>query len=132
ATNDAFLVAEDNSLTVDAIGGLLANDTDIDGDTLTPTITLEPLHGTVTVNPDGSFSYTPEADYNGLDGFSYLVGDGTTTSDVASATITISPVNDLPVGVNDEYTTAEDSPLEIAAPGVLVNDTDIDGDALSP
>jgi VCBS repeat-containing protein len=131
AANDAFATSEDTSLTVDAAGGLLTNDADVDGDTLTPTVTSQPLHGTVTVNPDGSFSYTPEANYNGLDGFSYLVSDGTTTSDVASATITIGPVNDLPVGANDEYTTPEDAPLTIAAPGVLVNDTDVDGDALS-
>jgi VCBS repeat-containing protein len=131
AANDGYAVNEDTALTVDAASGLLANDVDIDGDTLTPTVTSQPLHGTVTVNPDGSFSYTPEANYNGLDGFSYLVSDGQATSDVASATITIIPVNDLPVGVNDEFTTAEDTPLSIVAPGVLANDTDVDADALS-
>jgi VCBS repeat-containing protein len=131
AGNDAYSTAEDNTLTVDAAGGLLANDADIDGDTLVPTVTLQPVHGSVNVNADGSFSYTPDANYNGLDGFSYLVSDGTTTSDVASATIMINSVNDLPVGVNDQYTTPEDTPLSIAAPGVLTNDTDVDGDALS-
>jgi large repetitive protein len=131
AANDAFSMIEDGTLTVDAAGGLLANDSDIDGDALTPEVTSQPLHGTVTVNPDGSFSYTPEANYNGLDGFSYLVSDGTTTSDVASATIAIGAVNDLPAGANDEFTTNEDAPLEIPAPGVLVNDTDVDGDVLS-
>ena len=108
AANDAFATNEDTALTIDAAGGLLANDADTDGDPLTPTVTLQPVHGTVVVNPDGSFSYTPEPNYNGLDGFSYLVSDGTATSDVASATISISPTNDLPVGVNDEFTTAED------------------------
>src|SRR4029079_11355530 len=95
------------------------------------TVTSQPLHGTLVVNADGSFSYTPEANYNGIDGVSYLVSDGTTTSDVASATIMISPVNDTPVPVNDQYTTAEDTPLEVTAPGVLANDGDVDGDALS-
>jgi VCBS repeat-containing protein len=131
ATNDAFSTSEDTTLTVDATGGILTNDTDVDGDVLTPTVTSQPLHGTLVMNADGSFSYTPEANYNGLDGFSYLVSDGTTTSDVASATIMISPVNDSPVPVNDQYTTAEDTPLTIDAPGVLTNDTDVDGDALS-
>jgi large repetitive protein len=131
AANDGYSIGEDNTLTIDAAGGILANDSDIDGDALTPTITSQPLHGTLTLAADGSFSYTPEANYNGLDGFSYLVSDGTTTSDVASATIRIGASNDLPVGVNDEYTTAEDTPLEIVAPGVLANDTDIDSDALS-
>ena len=60
-------------------------------------ITSQPLHGVVVLNPDGSFSYTPEANYNGLDGFSYLVSDGTDTSDVASATIVVTPSNDLPI-----------------------------------
>src|SRR5262249_6812095 len=131
AANDSFTTGEDTTLTVDAATGLLANDSDVDGDPLTPTITSQPLHGTVVLNPDGSFSYTPEANYNGLDGFSYLVSDGTDTSDVASATVVVTPANDLPVGVNDEYTTEEDTPLEIVAPGVLANDTDVDGDALS-
>jgi VCBS repeat-containing protein len=131
AANDSFPVGEDTTLTIGAASGLLMNDADLDGDTLTPTVTLQPLHGTLVLNGDGSFTYTPEANYNGLDGFSYLVSDGTDTSDVASATIVVSPANDLPVGVNDEYTTEEDTPLEIAAPGVLVNDTDVDGDALA-
>ncbi len=131
ATNDMFTVGEDAVLTVDAAGGLLANDSDADGDAITPTITLEPLHGSVVLNADGSFSYTPDADFNGLDGFSYLVSDGIDSSEVASATIVVTPANDEPVGINDEYTTAEDTPLAIAAPGVLVNDTDVDGDALA-
>ncbi len=131
AANDTFSTNEDTALSVNAAGGLLANDADIDGDPLTPTVTLQPLHGTVSVNPDGSFSYTPAPNYNGLDGFSYLVSDGTTTSDVASATIMVNPTNDLPVSVNDEFTTAEDTPLALIAPGVLANDTDVDGDALS-
>jgi VCBS repeat-containing protein len=131
AANDGYTATEDTALSIDAAMGLLANDSDIEGDTLTPTITSEPLHGSLTVNADGSFTYTPEANYHGLDGFSYLVSDGTTTSEVASATIRIDPANDLPVGVNDEYTTAEDTPLTLEAPGVLVNDTDVDGDALS-
>jgi VCBS repeat-containing protein len=131
ATNDLFTVGEDGVLTVDAAGGLLANDSDADGDVMTPTITLEPLHGSVVLNADGSFSYTPDADFNGLDGFSYVVSDGIDSSEVASATIVVTPANDEPVGVNDEYTTAEDTPLSIAAPGVLVNDTDVDGDALA-
>ncbi len=131
ATNDMFTVGEDAVLTVDAAGGLLANDSDADGDAITPTITLEPLHGSVVLNADGSFSYTPDANFNGLDGFSYLVSDGIDSSEIASATIVVTPANDDPVGINDEYTTAEDTPLEIAAPGVLVNDTDVDGDALA-
>jgi VCBS repeat-containing protein len=129
--NDAFTMTEDGTLTLDAATGLLTNDSDLDGDALAASIVSQPLHGTVSLNEDGSFTYTPEANYNGLDGFSYQVSDGLENSAVASATITIDPANDSPVSVNDEYTTAEDTPLEIVAPGVLENDTDVDADALS-
>ena len=125
AANDAYATNEDTPLTVDPAGGLLANDSDADGDNLGLMVTSQPLHGTVSVNPDGSFSYTPAANYNGLDGFSYLVSDGSKTSDVASATITVNPVNDVAIAVNDEYTTAEDTPLTIAGPGVLGNDSEL-------
>lgn len=131
AGNDTFSMSEDGVLTIDGAAGVLTNDSDLDGDAIVANIVSQPLHGTVELNEDGSFTYTPEANYNGLDGFSYEVSDGLEKSAVASATITIDPANDSPVSVNDEYTTAEDTPLEIVAPGVLANDTDVDEDVLS-
>jgi VCBS repeat-containing protein len=128
--DDAYSVDEDTTLTVDAATGVLANDTDVDGDTLTAALVSGPANGTLTLNADGSFEYTPNANFNGTDTFNYSVSDGTTTVE-ATATITVNAVNDLPEAVNDEYSTDEDTALTIAAPGVLGNDTDADGDALT-
>src|SRR5205823_1902862 len=65
------------------------------------------------------------------DAVTYKVSDGALESDVATATINVAPVNDPPVAANDAYTTAEDTPLTVQAPGVLGNDTDIDGGPLT-
>ena len=56
---------------------MLANDTDVDGDTLTAVLVTGPAHGTLTLNADGSFTYTPTANYNGTDSFTYKANDGT-------------------------------------------------------
>src|SRR6185369_2115592 len=77
-----------------------------------------------------SFVYTPSLNHTGLDTFTYRTTDGTLTSGVATVTITITPVNDAPVAGNDAYTTPEDTALTIAVPGVLGNDSDVDGNAL--
>ncbi len=101
------------------------------GDTLTAVVVSPPGHGSLTVNPNGSFSYTPAANYNGPDSFSYTANDGTTSSAPATVAIMVTAVNDPPVAVNDAYTTAEDTALTPPAPGVLGNDTDPDGPSLT-
>ncbi len=130
AVEDAYSVDEDTTLTVDVAAGVLANDTDVDGDPLTASLVSGPANGTLTLNADGSFEYTPNANFHGADTFNYSVSDGATTVE-ATATITVNAVNDLPEAVNDEYSTDEDTALTIAAPGVLENDTDADGDPLT-
>src|SRR5206468_3137043 len=79
----------------------------------------------------GSFSYLPAANYNGSDSFTYKADDGLADSGIATVNITISGVNDAPVAVNDSFTTGEDTTLNVVATGVLSNDSDVDGDALS-
>jgi VCBS repeat-containing protein len=130
ANNDEYTIDEDTELTIDA-AGILANDSDVDGDSLTAVLVDGPQNGELTLNADGSFSYIPNADFNGVDGFSYMVNDGTTESAVATVTINVNPVNDGPLANNDEYTIDEDTTLTIDAAGVLANDTDVDGDALT-
>ncbi|HEU0010964.1 MAG TPA: Ig-like domain-containing protein, partial [Verrucomicrobiae bacterium] len=133
ANDDVYSVNEDELLTVPA-PGVLANDTDLDGNPLligTPRPVSAPAHGTLTLNPDGSFTYQPAANYNGLDNFTYLITDGAATSAVATVTITVNPVNDSPVANDDAFTANEDMPLTIPASGVLFNDTDVDGDTLA-
>jgi FG-GAP-like repeat/Bacterial Ig domain/RTX calcium-binding nonapeptide repeat (4 copies) len=79
-----------------------------------------------------AYTYTPAANYNGPDSFTFTVTDGTATSAPATVNITVTPVNDAPVAVNDSYSTDEDTALIVnAATGVLANDTDIDSASLT-
>ncbi|NQV23048.1 MAG: tandem-95 repeat protein, partial [Rhodopirellula sp.] len=103
------------------------NDTDIDGNPLTVKVVSGPSHGALTLNPDGSFSYIPALNFNGTDSFTYVANDGTVDSPAATVTITVTPVNDTPVAADDSYSTSEDTQLKLAIPGLLGNDSDVDG-----
>ena len=132
ASNDAFSVDEDGTLTINASGGILANDSDADGDTLSVTLVSDVNHGSLTLNADGSFTYTPDDDYHGADTFTYLASDGLDNSAAATVTITVDPVNDVPVAQDDSYDAVKDTTLTVnAADGVLDNDSDVDGDSLA-
>src|ERR671911_657284 len=130
AAGDSFSTAEDTVLTVAAPGGL-GNDADPDGDPVTAVVVTGPSHGSLTLNADGSFSYTPAADFAGSDSFSYRASDGSLSSNPVTVTITVTATNDPPTGTADAYTTAEDTVLTASAPGVLGNDSDPDGDPLT-
>jgi len=123
AVNDAYTTNEDTPLTI-AAPGVLANDTDVDNDPLSAILVTPVSNGTLTLNANGSFTYTPAANFSGSDSFTYRANDGSLNSNVATVTITINAVNDAPVVVNDSYTTNKDTPLTITAPGVLTNDND--------
>src|SRR5262249_23233571 len=103
---------------------------DVDGDPLTYIIVSAPTHGTLS-GTGATRTYTPSANYNGPDSFTYKVNDGQADSAVATVIITVRPVNDAPGAGADSYPTNEDTPLTIALPGVLGNDTDVDGNALT-
>ena len=130
ATNDTYSVHQDTPRTV-AAPGVLTNDTDAEGDPLTAIKVSDPAHGMVTLNADGSFTYTPTVGYTGADSFTYQANDGAADSNVATVTITVTTVNVAPVAANDAYTTTRGTPLTVVAPGVLTNDTDADGDPLT-
>ena len=78
----------------------------------------------MTLASDGSFTYTPAANFAGSDSFTYTASDGTAVSNVATVTVTVTGVNDAPVAVDDSATTAEETPV---SGSVLTNDTDVDG-----
>ncbi|HVK07941.1 MAG TPA: ELWxxDGT repeat protein [Gemmataceae bacterium] len=130
AAPDAFSVGEDGTLTIPA-GGVLLNDDDPDGDTLSAEPVTGPAHGDLALNANGSFTYSPDPDYNGPDSFVYIATDGSLDSDPVSVTLTVSAVNDAPVAAGESYSLDEDGVLAIGAPGVTANDLDVDGDSLS-
>jgi VCBS repeat-containing protein len=131
AHDDSLSTSEDTPLSIPA-PGVLANDTDADGDALVAVLMTGPAHGTLTLNGDGSFTYTPSANYSGSDSFAYKAQDaGAMQSPEAAVTIDVSSVNDPPAAADDSYSTDEDTPLTVVAPGVLGNDSDVDGDALT-
>ena len=124
AVDDAAETAEDTPVTI----AVLANDSDPDGDTLTVAGVSEPAHGTAVLTETGAVRYTPEPNFNGTDGFTYVVGDGSGLTAQAAVDVTVRPVNDPPEAVDDAAETAEDTPVTIA---VLANDSDPDGDTLT-
>ncbi len=112
ANDDGYATLEDATLTIGA-PGVLANDLDVDGDSLTTLILNNPTHGTLTLNPAGGFVYVPNANYFGADSFTYVARDGRTSSVPALVHLTVSPVNDAPsfVGGGDQKVN-ENSPMQ--------------------
>lgn len=112
-------VAEDGS------GDVTLTGTDGDGDTLTFTIASQPANGTLA-QAGAVVTYTPNADYNGADSFTFTVNDGTDTSAAATVSITVTAVNDAPVAAAGTATTVEDTAVDFT-----MSATDVDGDALT-
>src|SRR5439155_1727940 len=89
--NDAYSVNEDATLNVSA-PGVLANDSDADGNALTAAVVSGPSNGVLNLNANGSFTYRPNTNFNGTDSFTYRASDGTANSGTASVTITVNAV----------------------------------------
>jgi RHS repeat-associated protein len=99
AMNDDYSVDEDVTLIHLSGTGVLANDDDPDGNPMTSHLLTDVAHGTLTLNADGSFSYSPTRDFFGVDGFTYYASDGTDDSSAADVTVEVLPVNDPPTAV---------------------------------
>jgi len=131
AAGEGYSTNEDTPLVV-AAPGLLANDSDLDGDPITAVQNSGPPHGLLALNPDGSFTYTPTLNYNGPDSFTYVASDGGLSSNITTVNITINPVNDPPViseGVSVPVTMDEDG---AATPfSLTLHAVDVDGDVLN-
>lgn len=122
ANDDFYSTDEDVALTVSP-PGVLANDTDPDGDPLTAVKVFDPTYGTLVLKANGSFVYTPDDDFNGTDSFTYQAYDGTQYSNVATVTITVNPVNDAPVAADQFLTTQMNTPVLLTLEAV---DPDVD------
>ncbi|EMV2053513.1 tandem-95 repeat protein [Vibrio parahaemolyticus] len=121
---DKATVVEDTPTIIKVLG----NDTfEDDGKVVSLDTNNGPANGTVSVNPDGSVTYTPNDNYVGKDTFTYVVTSGG-VSESTTVTVNVTPVNDAPVAKDDIATTQEDTAVTI---DVLSNDTDVDGDKLS-
>src|SRR5437899_6456716 len=114
----------------DTAKAMVLTATDGDGDTLTYSVVAGPTHGALSGTAP-TLTYTPAANYYGPDSFTFKANDGTVDSSAATVSITVTAVNDPPVAANDSYAATEDTGLTIAAPGVLANDSDVDGDPLA-
>jgi VCBS repeat-containing protein len=128
ANDDYYTTAEETILNV-AAPGVLTNDTDPDDDSLTAITDV--TNGTLTLNTNGSFTYTPDINFNGIDTFTYKANDTITESNTATVYITVTAVNDPPVAVDDSYSMNEETLLSVSLPGVLVNDLDNESDPLT-
>lgn len=125
-----YTTDEDKALKV-APPGVLANDLDPDGDTLTAILESGPSNGSLTLISNGSFNYTPKSNFNGTDSFTYRGNGGGANSHVATVFIIVQSVNDAPVANDSTYSTDQNTLLTVLAPGVLGNDSDVDGDTLT-
>lgn len=129
ASDDAYSVEEDQTLVT--FVSVLANDSDANRDMLQAVWAGGPEHGSLMPYQDGTFTYSPEANYFGVDSFIYFANDGKVDSNTALVTITVTPANDPPAAYDDAYTVGENEVLTVAATGVLSNDTDQENNPLA-
>ncbi|MFC1758352.1 Ig-like domain-containing protein, partial [Planctomycetota bacterium] len=125
-----YFIREDVVLSRDAAGGVLSNDSASDGSSLTATIVTPPANGTIDLNADGSFNYTPNPDFNGNDSFGYIASAGPASSAEQVVTILVQAVNDAPIGLADSFQVVENRPLIINVSTLVANDSDVEGDAI--
>ena len=96
ADDDSYTTAEDTALHKPKNAGVLIGDTDAENDPLTAVQVTGPSHGTLSLSADGSFTYTPAANFNGPDSFTYSADDGQDSSTPATVSISVTAVNDPP------------------------------------
>jgi len=124
AVDDSATTDEDNEVIV----SVLNNDSDIDGDTLTVTTTSSSSNGNVQIDGGTTITYMPDSDFNGSDSFTYTISDGNGGTNTATVNVTVNPINDAPVAIDNTVSVDEDNNLTIS---VLSNDSDVDGDTIT-
>jgi hypothetical protein len=123
ANNDSYIGQKNTALNIPAIAGLFVNDSDDTGFTLDSFDAASVNGGTVVVNTDGSFSYTPATGFVGLDTFTYTIKDTPGLTDTATVSIDVRDPNNPVANDDGVYVTTRNLNLSIAAPGLLANDT---------
>jgi len=131
AQSDSYTTARNVVLQVNTARGVLSNDSDPEGNQMTTRIMTQTQHGVLQMEKEGGFKYTPDVDYAGLDSFSYRANDGSLDSNLVTVNINVNFTNRAPVATDDSYSIAGGATLNIAADGVLANDTDSDGNVLN-
>jgi VCBS repeat-containing protein len=131
AVDNTYLPVQEDKVFVippsQASAGVLANDFDVDGETLVAELVVGPANGSLTLNANGTFSYAPNANFFGADSFTYRAIDPSgTPSNVATVSLNVQNVNDAPVAGDAAFSTDEDVALEASLPAI-----DVDGDALT-
>ncbi len=123
AFDDSFSVPEDTAATV-SLPGVLGNDRSRAESGLSAILVSTTAHGVLTLRTNGALSYTPARDFHGIDVFAYSATDGTRVSEPAIVAITVLPVNDPPVAVDDRATFSRLVPVKL---DLAANDFDVDG-----
>ncbi|OED35410.1 hypothetical protein AB833_29690 [Chromatiales bacterium (ex Bugula neritina AB1)] len=129
--NDAPQAVNDNAFTdenVPVVVSVLTNDTDIEGDSLSVSSVSSPVNGAVSINGDGTITYTPATNFSGVDPFEYTITDGNSGTDTATVVVQVALVNSAPEAVADNLALDEGNSATV---NVLANDLDNDGDPLS-
>jgi hypothetical protein len=129
AREDRFELNEDSSLVL-TDQQLLANDTDVDSSQLVLELVEGPAFGTLRRTLQGALVYTPNANFHGSDRFGYRVADGHAVSEIVAVHLTVNPVNDAPIVVDESYSVKAGTVLTVGDGGVLANDRDVDGHAI--
>ena len=127
AVGDQFDTGGTGTFTIGS-PGVLANDSDPEGNNLSASLVTSVSNGTLTLNADGGFSYTPNGGFEGIDSFVYIANDGTLDSNEATVTILVPAPNQAPIAGNDSATTTKNTPVTIP---VLSNDADPERSALT-
>ena len=130
--NDAPIANDANATTnEDEVVQIHLGASDVDNTDLTFFVVQSPVNGTLGSINGSTVTYTPNPNFNGSDSFTFKASDGSADSNIATASLTITAVNDAPVASGDSYSTPANTTLAVNVPGVLANDTDVEGDGLS-
>jgi hypothetical protein len=129
---DFYVVEQDQVLDVDAAEGVMRNDREPEGESFFVRSFFPPANGTLSLVTTGAFTYEPDLGFTGVDSFRYTLSDGDVTSDLVTVRFDVQEsFARAPIAVADHFSVAAGETLVVEAPGLLANDYDLDGDAVT-